>query len=98
MMYVTFQTTDGKLFQTTATASEVKSFWTINKKQIRWFNAYDEEGQNFFWHEGHKNWQHFDRLDEQQKAVYRRLLTKYYTEAFNNGMAMEYLTGLDNQT
>ena len=98
MMYVTFQTTDGRLFKATATAKEVKEFWTINKKQIRWCNVYDEEGQNYFWHVGHKYWQHFDRLDEKQQAACRRLLAKYYMEAFNNGMVMEYVARLNNQS
>ena len=98
MMQVTFQKTDGKLFRSSGTPKEVKDFWTNNKTSLKWCFVFDDEGQHFIWHEGHKYWQHLDRLDDNAKAVYRRLLTKYYTEAFNNGMAMEHIPSLDNQS
>lgn len=96
MIMTKFQTTDGRLFQTSDTAANLKSYWESNKKSLRWFLAFDEEGQTYFWHEGHKYWQHFDRLDDKVKAVYRRLLQKYYLEAVNNGVDMEHIPSLNN--
>lgn len=97
MVGVTFQKTDGGMFFTSCTMKEIKEYWETNKRSLRWCIVYDEEGSTWFWHEGHKYWTHFDRIDDKLKSVYRRLLFKYNMEAITNGVVMEYVSSLNNQ-
>lgn len=96
-MRFTFQTTDGRMFFTDAEPKAISDYWKRNKRSIKWCIAKFDSEQLFIWHEGHKGWQHFPRLDEKAQAVYRRLIKKYYMEAYENGVVMEYVGSLDNQ-
>lgn len=101
-MMFTFQTTDKRIRFTNCSPKQVTDYWKANKKQLIWCLATEGTAPDYvfayFWHEGHKNWNDLLSCDEHLKTACRRLLTKYYTEAFNNGMVLEYVARLDNQS
>lgn len=104
-MEFTFQTTSGKLFCINDEPKNISDYWKKNKQTIRWCvakNVADQiilkQDQVFFWSADSNGWQNLTSLDDEAKAVYRRLLKKSYTEAFENGVVLEHITCLNNQS